>query len=106
MPPSTDLFAKLASVGTKVEGTYAEVTKNVLKEFPNADKLYMWERVLFLQCQVINDAKDLTGKEKLQNVGDLYQKFNSPPPAESQTITNTGDNNTILQGSGNTVIKK
>ncbi|SHH22942.1 hypothetical protein [Bradyrhizobium erythrophlei] len=96
------LFAKLASVGTKVEGTYSEIEKNVLMQFPGANKLYMWERVLFLQCGLLNEAKDMSSKEKLQQVGELYQKFDSPPPA-SQSLTNTGNNSQINQGIGNSI---
>jgi hypothetical protein len=96
------LFAKLATVGTKVEGTYTEVANNVLMQFPNADKLYMWERVLFLQCGLLNEAKDMTSKDKLQQVGELYLKFDSPPP-QGQTLTNTGNNNQINQGNDNSI---
>jgi hypothetical protein len=109
-------FAKLASVGTKVEGTYTDVATNVLKDLPQADKLYMWERVLFLECQLIADAKDLPSAQKIQIVGELYSKFNQPPPAiaansspntnnSNNTATNTGSNSTIIQGSGNNVGK-
>jgi hypothetical protein len=94
------LFAKLASVGAKVEGTYVDVSKNVLGRFPNADKLYMWERVLYLQCQLISEAKDMTSEAKLQQVNELYPKFGSPP---SQTISNTGNNNVINQGNDNSI---
>jgi hypothetical protein len=96
-------FAKLASIGTKVEGSYNEVSKNVLSQFPSADRLYMWERVLFLQCQLISDAKDLTSKEKLQQVNDLYPKFGSSPPADGKTISNTGNHNNFNQGDGNSI---
>jgi hypothetical protein len=99
------LFARLASVGTKVEGTYSEVAKNILTQFPNADKLYMWERVLYLQCGLLNEAKDMTSKDKLQQVGELYQKFNSPPPGQP-TLTNTGNNNNIIQGNDNSISTK
>ncbi|MER9163625.1 hypothetical protein [Mesorhizobium sp. M0715] len=97
------LFAKLASVGTKVEGTYVEVAKNVLVNFPEADKLYMWERVLFLQCQLIGDANDLSSKEKLQMVTDLYPKIDSVPTVPGPSISNSGNGNVINQGTGNSV---
>ena len=102
------LFAKLASVGTKVEGTYSQVATNVLLQIPNADKLYMWERVLFLNCQLLSEAKDMPSDKKLQMVGELYTKFGSQPPPlnssnTSNTTTTSGNNSPIIQGSGNTV---
>ena len=100
------LFAKLASAGAKVEGAYHEIAKVVLTQLPNADRLYMWERVLYLQCGVLSEAKDMQSSEKLRQIGELYVKFGSPPPAATQSITNTGDNNIITQGNGNTVVKK
>jgi hypothetical protein len=100
-------FAKLAAVNSKVEGTYTDVSKNVLAEFPSADKLYMWERVLFLECQLISDAKDLSSAQKLEKVGALYQLFDRPPEnvtdaARGNTATITGNGSIITQGSGNT----
>jgi hypothetical protein len=100
------VFAKIAKIGANVEGTYKDVAKDVLPEFPSADKLYMWERVLFLQCQLIAESTTLTDREKIQLVGELYVKTGGTPPdtrANSNSITNTGNNNNILQGSGNTV---
>ena len=71
-------FAKLASVGTKVEGTYNKVATDVLAEIPNADKLYMWERVLYLNCELLSEAKDVPSEKKLEMIGDLYSKFGAP----------------------------
>jgi hypothetical protein len=109
MDASVDgFFAKLASVGTQVEGTYSQVATHVLAELPSADKLYMWERVLFLECQLLRDAKDVSSKEKLQMVGELYQKFGSAPPdivppGSGPVMNNSGNNSQLIQGSGNSI---
>jgi hypothetical protein len=100
-------FAKLAAVNSKVEGTYKEISKNVLAEFPSADKLYMWERVLFLECQLISEARDLSSAQKLDRIGDLYKLFDKPPPsvtnaATGNTATAIGNGNVINQGDNNT----
>jgi hypothetical protein len=102
-------FAKLASAGAKVDGTYSKVATNVLAEIPNADRIYMWERVLFLNCQLLAEANDISNEKKLQMVADLYAKFGSaPPPLTSEhsgsSITNSGNNSQIIQGDGNSVI--
>lgn len=100
-------FAKLASVGTRVEGTYRQVATNVLAEIPNADKLYMWERVLYLNCQLLGEAKDVPSVKKLQMVEDLYAKFGSAPPplakSSSDTAITHGDNSPAIIGNGNSV---
>jgi hypothetical protein len=102
------IFAKLASVETKVEGTYRQVATDVLAQIPNADKLYMWARVLYLNCELLGESKDVPSEKKLQMVGELYSKFGSPPPplastSSGNTATTSGNNSPILQGNGNTV---
>jgi hypothetical protein len=98
-------FAKLAKVGGTAEGTYQEVANNVLPNFPQADRLYMWERVLYLKCQLIADSKDLSTQQKLNALDGLSQAFATPPPAvaAASTINNSGDNAKIIQGSHNSI---
>ncbi|NEK17470.1 hypothetical protein [Rhizobium leguminosarum] len=98
-------FAKLAAVGTTAEGNYSTVSNNVLKEFPSADRLYMWERVLFLQCQMLSSAGDVDNRTKLQMIGDLYSKFGSPPPETGNAMSITGDHNIMQNGIQNSVNK-
>ena len=102
------VFAKIAKIGANVEGTYRDVVNNVLPSLPSADKLYMWERVLFLQCQLIAESTSIQDKDKIQLVGNLYGKFGSAPPepASSNSISNTGNNNNIVQGTQNTINSK
>ena len=100
-------------VGAKasIEGTYKHIARSVMDKFPSADRLtqYMWERVLFLQCEVLSEASDLSSKEKLKSVGELYQMFARPAPMiasieePSVIIINKGNDNTNIVGSGNTV---
>jgi hypothetical protein len=101
------LFAKIASANASVDGSYREVSRYVLTDLPNASVVYMWERVLYLQCQAIAEAKDMSSKDKVKTIGDLYQKFGSPPPTldGAKTIVNTGNNNTIIQGNDNSAKK-
>lgn len=77
------LFAKIAGVKADVNGTYRKVVKVVIDKFPESDRLkqYMWERVLYLQCEVLDTADDISTKEKLNLVSSLYSKFGSPAPA-------------------------
>jgi hypothetical protein len=69
----------------------------------------MWERVLFLQCQLIANAPDIPSREKLAIVGDLYVKFNAPPPdaaTSGSSITNSGNNAVNINGNNNTTTNK
>jgi hypothetical protein len=102
------LFAKLVNAKADVAGTYKSVATSVLQTFPNASSVYMWERVLFLQCQLIANAPDISSREKLAIVGDLYVKFKAPPPdaaPSGNSITNTGNNNVNINGNDNTTNK-
>jgi hypothetical protein len=104
-------FAKLAKVDGGAEGTYHDVSSNVLMQFPQADRLYVWDRVLYLKCQLIANSRDLSTTEKLRAVDDLADRFNTlPPPAAAPapgptygSVNNSGSNATIIQGNGNSV---
>jgi hypothetical protein len=74
------LFAKVVPNGTDVEAAYKKVATKVLAEIPDADKRYMWERVLFLDCRALSEAKDVPVGKKVVVVGELYSKYRSPPP--------------------------
>jgi hypothetical protein len=93
-------FAKLAKVDGGAEGTYRDVSSNVLAQFPNADRLYMWERVLYLKCQLVGDATDLSTDQKLRALDQLVNQFDKPPQG---LITNNGSNVIIIQGDHNSV---
>ena len=64
----------------------------------------MWERVLYLNCQLLSDATDVASDKKLQMVGDLYGKFGqNPPPIVNNTAINSAPNSIIIQGDNNNV---
>jgi len=101
------LLSKIAGGKINSEGSYRNIASNVLPKFPDANKLYMWERVLYIQCQLVADSTDISNKDKIKIVGALYNKFGSQPPplnkngGSEQTIS--GSCNTGTQGSGNKV---
>ena len=98
-------FAKIAKVGGAVDGTYKEVADNVLPQFPHADQLYIWERVLYLKCQIVAGSSDLSTQDKLHAFDSLIQASQSSPPptAPSEAITNSGNDVVIVHGNGNSV---
>jgi hypothetical protein len=84
------LLKKLADPKVAVEGTYRDVTNNVLKEFPNADQVYIKEKTLFLYCQILRDNKGISDTEKLDRVERLMgikekvSEDSSPAPADAR----------------------
>lgn len=91
-------FAKLAGITATAEGNYRSVSTYVLKELPQADKVYMWERVLYLQCQLMAESRKLTDIQKQETLKVLFQQALSAPP---NSITNNGDKAVIVQGNSN-----
>jgi hypothetical protein len=94
-------FAKLATAKGTAEGNYTKVATSVLQQFKTGDTTYMWERVLFLQCQLLGEAKDIPTSEKLNMLGQLYGKFGNPPPPIPASTVSTNSGNTPTY-SGNT----
>ena len=55
------LFKKLVSPQAEIEGSYRKVATDLLPEFPNADRVFVWQQVLFLQCQLLNEDTSMSG---------------------------------------------
>jgi hypothetical protein len=66
------LFSKLAGVDVDLEGLYSKVSTDVLKEYPNANHLYIWERLIYLQCELLDKSK-LKDEMKFQHFNKLFE---------------------------------
>lgn len=77
------LFSKIVGAKADIEGAYRDVTQDVLKEYPNADRLYIWERLIFMQCELLDSSK-LSDKEKLDQFNQLLLKMMAGPPQASR----------------------
>jgi len=75
------LFAKLLPLGGELDGAYHNIATNVLSSLPRADQLYIWDRVLFLDCQILGNSTTLTDDQKLARVSELLERFNKLPEA-------------------------
>jgi hypothetical protein len=73
------LAKRLVTIGGNIDGTYREITTDVLKEYPNADGLYMWGRTLYLFCVTISGSR-LSDAEKLDRIERLILRSQTPPP--------------------------
>jgi hypothetical protein len=102
------MFKKLLNPQAAADAAYHKVITDVQPEFPNADKIYVWERILFLQCQVLNEDKAIATNEKLEQFREILKLYDQPPPTlapggVANTITNSGSNAIGIQGSNNSI---
>lgn len=102
------VLKKLLDTSGDIEGTYRNVVSNILPQFPNADRVYVWERILFLECELMNEDKNMTSAEKRQVLIKLLGAYNQPPPSlnsasQSNTLNNSGSGVNAIQGNGNSV---
>ena len=42
--------SRIAGGGASVEGLYKEIETDVLNKYPDANKLYVWQRIFYLAC--------------------------------------------------------
>ena len=101
-------FKKLLNVRGDIEGNYRNVITDIQPQFPNADRIYVWERILFMQCQLINEDNKMTSSEKRQALMKVFEAYNQPPPplnsgSQSNTLNNSGSGVNAIQGNGNSV---
>jgi hypothetical protein len=75
-----DRFAKSPTAASNVEATFRDVARHVLLAFPQADRRYIWQRIISLKCKLVTDSTDLNASQKMHAVDDLVNKFYSPPP--------------------------
>ena len=73
-------FAKSAMAASNVDATFRDVVPHVLLAFPQADRRYIWQRIISLKCKLVTDSRDLNASQKMHAVDDLVNKFYSPPP--------------------------
>jgi hypothetical protein len=71
------LAKRLFAGGASIDGTVRDASNDVLKDYPNADKLYVWDRVLYMFC--IQISKSSQGDaEKLEEIRKLIGLFGKP----------------------------
>lgn len=75
------LFSKFAGIDAAIKGKYEDIVESIISEFPvdKRERVYLWSRVLYLQCEFIASAK-ITDSEKLKSIGELYILFSGGPP--------------------------
>jgi hypothetical protein len=76
---------KFVSLGGTIEGTYREAAIDVLKDYPDAGRLFLWSRMLYLYCENIRSSS-LTDSEKLSALNSIALRIDSPPPQQGEYL--------------------
>src|SRR5439155_23979398 len=76
------LTGRLLDIGGNIDGTYKEVSTDILKDYPNADRLYLWDRTLYLYCVVIIQSR-LSDGDKANRIEKLMDKAHPAVPGWS-----------------------
>ena len=80
-------------------GKYRSLEHDILAEFPDADKLYMRDRAIYLLCALL-DESDMSDEEKFEKYMWLIGKWERG--TASQSISG-GDKNVQIKGRNNAV---
>jgi hypothetical protein len=71
------LARRLFSGGASIDGTVREASSDVLKDYPNADRLFVQERVLYMFCIQISKSSQ-SDAEKLEEIRKLLGLVGKP----------------------------
>lgn len=77
------LFKRHATAGGDVGSTYRAVLQQALQEFPGADRGYVWQRVVMLECDLVTGSGQIGVDQKMHEVDNLVNLFYSPAPNTS-----------------------
>lgn len=73
---------RLISLGGTIDGSYKEASRDVLKEYPNADKLYLWDRLIYLNCESLR-VLSIPDNQKFDKLNALMDRIGRPPAENS-----------------------
>jgi hypothetical protein len=69
---------RFISLGGSIDGSYNEASNDVLKDYPNADRLYLWDRLIYLNCQGLRELH-ITDAEKFDRLNQLMDRVGHLP---------------------------
>jgi hypothetical protein len=76
--------SRIAGGGASVEGSYKEIEKDVLSKYPDANKLYVWQRIFYLAC--VDPSRNIDFNDLLRGY------LNSPLTTSGQLSNGTAVN--------------
>ncbi|MBS0249375.1 MAG: hypothetical protein JSR61_22415 [Proteobacteria bacterium] len=77
------LARRFVNVGGALDGTYKQISVDVLKDYPGADKLYLWDKTIYMFCIAIIQSK-LSDREKADRIENLMRRLSEPPRDSSR----------------------
>jgi len=90
------IVAKLAGGSANINGEYTRLENDTLKDYPEANKIFVWQSIIYLACVRPESGLDLTS---------LFAMYlNGPPKENTNAIENSGDGNVNINESNNIVI--
>lgn len=91
------VLSRLAGGAASIDGEYTKLTTDELKNYPESNKLYVWQRIIYLVC--INPDTKIDVNELLK----LY--MNPPRKASERTPDDVIDRLSLLLDEGSTIKK-
>jgi len=81
------IFKKLVGVGVDLDGSYKIVQEDVLKQYEQASSLYIWERMIYLRCELLRES-NLNDTNKSKEFDKLIEKAIAGPPNKQSILRN------------------
>ena len=91
------IVSKLAGGSASIEGEYLRLESDTLKDYPEANKVFVWQSIIYLACIRPDSGLDLTKLFELYLVGPPERQL---PPG---SIENSGDGAINVTGSNVTI---
>lgn len=77
------LARRLVDARGTLDGTYKQISVDVLKDYPGADRLYLWDKTIYMFCIAIIQSK-LPDREKADRIENLMGRLSQPPRDSSR----------------------
>jgi hypothetical protein len=92
------LASRLVGGAASIDGLYRKIETDDLKNYPESNKLYVWQRIIYLACLDPDQKIDINELSKLYLNGPAVQTM---PPASEQTVQSAGQSGGITAGTIN-----
>ena len=71
------LLGRIAGGAASIEGEYKKIETDELQNYPDSNRLYVWQRIIYLACV----SPDLN-----ININDLFKLYLSPPATTKEAF--------------------
>lgn len=81
---------KTGSLDVDLSGTYKQLEESILQRYPNADKLYIYDRMIYFLCILIRDNNEMNADQKTKSYFQLLNKMDDTGNSPSNDIDKSG----------------